>query len=113
MHKAKETLNSLFFSQTALLMSFWNIFCYEFICIFRNAILFLSTYSERRIILGGLKNRLQQIHLMMSEAPLMNNEVYNHNLTGMTPAEIAEHLKDVCPEFGDLNIEELLLMQVH
>ncbi|KAG8390294.1 hypothetical protein BUALT_Bualt01G0068600 [Buddleja alternifolia] len=48
---------------------------------------------------------------MMSEAPMMNNEVYNHSLTGMTPAEIAEHLKDICPEFGDLNVEEVLLMQ--
>ncbi|KAI3471104.1 hypothetical protein Pfo_027767 [Paulownia fortunei] len=48
---------------------------------------------------------------MMSEAPMMNNEVCNLYLTGMTPAEIAEHLKDICPEFGDLNAEEVLLMQ--
>ncbi|KAL0452522.1 UNVERIFIED_CONTAM: E3 ubiquitin ligase BIG BROTHER-related [Sesamum latifolium] len=47
----------------------------------------------------------------MSEAPMMNNQVYNHYLTGMTPAEIAEHLQDICPEFGDLNPEEVLLMQ--
>lgn len=46
----------------------------------------------------------------MSEAPVMNNEVYNHFLS---PAEIAEHLKDIYPEFGDLNTEELLLMQVN
>lgn len=49
---------------------------------------------------------------MMAEAPVMENEVVNHYLTGMTPAEIAEHLKDSCPEFGDLNVEELLLLQV-
>ena len=48
----------------------------------------------------------------MAEAPVMDNEVYNHYLTGMTPAEFAEHLKDSCPEFGDLNVQELLLMQV-
>ncbi|KAK6117556.1 hypothetical protein DH2020_048711 [Rehmannia glutinosa] len=47
----------------------------------------------------------------MSEAPMMNNEVYNHYLTGMTPDEIAEHFKDIYPEFGDLNVEEVLLMQ--
>ncbi|XP_011101176.1 E3 ubiquitin-protein ligase RLIM-like isoform X1 [Sesamum indicum] len=47
----------------------------------------------------------------MSEAPMMNNQIYNHYLTGMTPAEIAEHLQDICPEFGDLNPEEVLLMQ--
>ncbi|XP_057774415.1 E3 ubiquitin ligase BIG BROTHER-related-like isoform X2 [Salvia miltiorrhiza] len=48
---------------------------------------------------------------MMAEAPVMDNEVFNHYLTSMTPAEIAEHLKDSCPEFGDLNVEELLLVQ--
>ncbi|KAK6117595.1 hypothetical protein DH2020_048660 [Rehmannia glutinosa] len=42
---------------------------------------------------------------------MMNNEVYNHYLTGMTPDEIAEHFKDIYPEFGDLNVEEVLLMQ--
>ncbi|PIN11933.1 putative E3 ubiquitin ligase [Handroanthus impetiginosus] len=47
---------------------------------------------------------------MMSEAQMMNNEVYNHYLSGMTPAEIA-HLKEICPEFGDLNDEEVLLLQ--
>lgn len=50
---------------------------------------------------------------MMSEAPAMDSEVFNHYLTGMTPAEIAEHLMDSCPEFGDLNVEELLLVQVN
>lgn len=50
---------------------------------------------------------------MMSEAPVMDSEVFNHYLTGMTPAEIAEHLMDSCPEFGDLNVEELLLVQVN
>lgn len=49
---------------------------------------------------------------MMSEASMMNNEVNSHYLTGMTPAEIAQHLKDICPEFGDLNVEEVLMMQV-
>ncbi|CAA0811721.1 E3 ubiquitin ligase BIG BROTHER [Striga hermonthica] len=39
----------------------------------------------------------------------MNDD--NHYLTRMTPDEIAEHVKDICPEFGDLNIEEVLLMQ--
>lgn len=48
---------------------------------------------------------------MMSEAPLMDSEVYAHYLAGMTPAEFTEHLKDSCPEFGDLNVEELLLVQ--
>ncbi|KAG6425689.1 hypothetical protein SASPL_116135 [Salvia splendens] len=48
---------------------------------------------------------------MMAEAPVMDNEVFNHYLTGMTPAEFAEHLKDSCPEFGDLNVQELLLVQ--
>ncbi|KAH6828187.1 RING/U-box superfamily protein [Perilla frutescens var. hirtella] len=48
---------------------------------------------------------------MMSEAPVMDNEVFNHYLADMTPAEFAEHLKDSCPEFGDLNVEELLLVQ--
>ncbi|KAL8519388.1 hypothetical protein ACS0TY_010358 [Phlomoides rotata] len=48
---------------------------------------------------------------MMSGAPVMNNEVYNNFVTVMTPDEIAEHLKDIYPEFGDLNTEELLLMQ--
>ncbi|KAG6422584.1 hypothetical protein SASPL_119162 [Salvia splendens] len=47
----------------------------------------------------------------MAEAPVMDNEVFNHYLTGMTPAEFAEHLKDSCPEFGDLNVQELLLVQ--
>lgn len=47
----------------------------------------------------------------MSEAPVMDSEVFNHYLTGLTPDEIAEHLMDSCPEFGDLNVEELLLVQ--
>ncbi|GFP84772.1 E3 ubiquitin ligase big brother [Phtheirospermum japonicum] len=42
---------------------------------------------------------------------MMNNEVYNHYLTGMTPDEIAQHFKDICPEFGDLNADEVLFMQ--
>ncbi|KAL6526952.1 hypothetical protein OROGR_016042 [Orobanche gracilis] len=40
-----------------------------------------------------------------------NNEGYNHYLTGLAPDEIAEHFKDICPEFGDLNVEEVVLMQ--
>ncbi|EYU19522.1 hypothetical protein MIMGU_mgv1a015393mg [Erythranthe guttata] len=43
---------------------------------------------------------------------MMNNGVNNRNLTTPSPAEVAEHLKDICPEFGDLNVEEVLLMQV-
>ncbi|KAL7108442.1 hypothetical protein ACP275_06G112200 [Erythranthe tilingii] len=42
---------------------------------------------------------------------MMNNGVNNRNLSAPTPAEVAEHLKDICPEFGDLNVEEVLLMQ--
>ncbi|KAL3652373.1 hypothetical protein CASFOL_002054 [Castilleja foliolosa] len=42
---------------------------------------------------------------------MMNNEVYNHYLTGMTPDEIAQHFKDICPEFDDLNADEVLFMQ--
>ncbi|KAL8050932.1 hypothetical protein ABFS82_06G111900 [Erythranthe guttata] len=42
---------------------------------------------------------------------MMNNGVNNRNLTTPSPAEVAEHLKDICPEFGDLNVEEVLLMQ--
>lgn len=39
----------------------------------------------------------------------MNN--YNHCLTTMTPTEFAEHLKDIFPEFGNLDVEEVLVMQ--
>ncbi|KAL3650475.1 hypothetical protein CASFOL_006878 [Castilleja foliolosa] len=42
---------------------------------------------------------------------LMNNELDNHYLTGMTPDEIAQHFNDICPEFGDLNADEVLFMQ--
>ncbi|XP_073315038.1 E3 ubiquitin-protein ligase BIG BROTHER-like [Primulina huaijiensis] len=48
---------------------------------------------------------------MMSEMSIMNNEVYSHYLNGMTPAEIAEHLRDTIPEFGDVDIEEFLVQQ--
>ncbi|KAL2558587.1 E3 ubiquitin ligase BIG BROTHER-like [Forsythia ovata] len=48
----------------------------------------------------------------MSETSLMsNNEAYNQYLNGMTPSEIAVHFKEIYPEFGDLNVEEVLLQQ--
>ncbi|XP_073130219.1 uncharacterized protein [Henckelia pumila] len=48
---------------------------------------------------------------MMSEVSIMNNEVYNYYVNGMTPAEIAEHLRDAIPEFGDVDVEEFLVQQ--
>ncbi|KAI3458189.1 hypothetical protein Pfo_014852 [Paulownia fortunei] len=42
---------------------------------------------------------------------MMNGEEYNHFLNGLTPVEIAEYLKDIFPEFGDLDVEEVLLQQ--
>ncbi|KZV36491.1 hypothetical protein F511_15996 [Dorcoceras hygrometricum] len=48
---------------------------------------------------------------MMSEMSIMNNEFYNHYFNGMTPAEIAEHLRDTIPEFGDVDVEEFLAQQ--
>ncbi|CAA3001681.1 E3 ubiquitin ligase BIG BROTHER-like [Olea europaea subsp. europaea] len=48
----------------------------------------------------------------MSDTSMMsNNEAYNHYLNGMTPSEIAVHFKEIYPEFGDLNVEEVLLQQ--
>lgn len=49
----------------------------------------------------------------MSDTSMMsNNEAYNHYLNGMTPSEIAVHFKEIYPEFGDLDVEEVLLQQV-
>lgn len=42
----------------------------------------------------------------------MNAEEYSHHFSGMVPAEIAEYLKNVFPEFGNLDVEEFLLQQV-
>lgn len=94
-------------------VNYWTDFVVKLIVLFLKChVAFLNLILEVRINLGDLKNRFQRYHSMMAEAPVMDNEVYNHYLTCMTPAEFAEHLKDSCPEFGDLNVQELLLMQV-
>ncbi|CAI9768203.1 unnamed protein product [Fraxinus pennsylvanica] len=42
---------------------------------------------------------------------MSNNEAYNHDLNGMSPSEISVHFKEIYPEFGDLDVEEVLLQQ--
>ncbi|XP_073306444.1 E3 ubiquitin ligase BIG BROTHER-related-like isoform X1 [Primulina huaijiensis] len=60
---------------------------------------------------GGNQAHLRNTLRMMSEMSIMNDEVYNHYVNGMTPAEIAEHLRDTIPEFGDVDVEEFLIQQ--
>lgn len=43
----------------------------------------------------------------------MDRDEYNRYLNGLPPAAIAEHLKDILPELGDLDVEEVLLQQVY
>ncbi|KAL2453961.1 E3 ubiquitin ligase BIG BROTHER [Abeliophyllum distichum] len=48
----------------------------------------------------------------MSETYTMsNNEVVRHYWSGTIPAEIAKNFKEIFPEFGDLEDEEVLLQQ--
>ncbi|CAA2999405.1 E3 ubiquitin ligase BIG BROTHER-like [Olea europaea var. sylvestris] len=48
----------------------------------------------------------------MSETYTMsNNEVVQHYLSSTIPDEIAKNLKEIFPEFGDLDDEEVLLQQ--
>ncbi|CAA2983400.1 E3 ubiquitin ligase BIG BROTHER-like [Olea europaea subsp. europaea] len=42
---------------------------------------------------------------------MSNNEAHNHYLNGISPSEISVHFKEIYPEFGDLNVQEVLLQQ--
>lgn len=64
---------------------------------------------------GGIKeeNLYTFFFVRMSETYTMsNNEVVQHYLSSTIPDEIAKNLKEIFPEFGDLDDEEVLLQQV-